>query len=93
MFCTFCFFYIECGFKLRFFFLFFFSPTCLGKKKNILAFAKESLIYFNKSFLLIIKCNEWCSKKTAGRTQLEGSGLSSVKPRQWEPLRVAYRSL
>lgn len=55
----FCFFYIECSFKLKFF-LFFFSPTCLGKK-NILAFVKESLIYFNKFFLIIMKYNEWCS--------------------------------
>lgn len=57
----FCFFYIKCSFKLKFFFLFFFSPTCLGKKKNILAFVKESLIYFNKFFLIIMKYNEWCS--------------------------------
>lgn len=86
MFRTFCFFYIERSFKLKFFFLFFFSPTCLWekKKKKVLAFVKESLIYFNKFFLIIMKYNEWCSvRRQQGELSSKEVVLTSISQRQW----------
>lgn len=55
----FCFFYVDHGFELKFFFLSPLPPALsyLGKKKKILAFVKASLIYFNKFFLIIMKYN------------------------------------
>lgn len=86
MFRTFCFFYIERSFKLKFFFLFFFSPPCLWKKKKkkVLAFVKESLIYFNKFFLIIMKYNEWCSvRRQQGELSSKEVVLTSISQRQW----------